>query len=211
MDMKENKKENFTNEISEKDWDILFKFNKVLEINANKYGKENAMLTFMEYFDNGRTEIFTREDNSRTLIEELDKDKVYELLKTIFAIDSVKELLESAFEFIMEEKKNALNNASIITYDKYEREKGIGKAQVIGALKKLWESDNYNLFSNEHNLREELKRVVSSNDLILLMGYILNDRELLEKGNSIKDQISMEKVISKYVYEIEKKINELRS
>lgn len=62
-------------------WDILYKFNKVLEINANKYGKENAMLTFIDYFDNGRTEIFTREDNSRTLIEELDREKLYELLK----------------------------------------------------------------------------------------------------------------------------------
>lgn len=208
--MKENEKEDLMKEISKNDWDILYKFNKVLEINANKYGKDNAILTFIEYFNNGRTEVFTREDNSRTIIEELDKDKLYELLKSVFAVDGTMELLESAFEFVMEEKMNALNNAAIITYDKYEREKGIGKAQVIGALKKLWLDDNYNLFSNEHNLREELKRTVSSNDLILLMGYILNDHELLEKGNSLRSTIDIEKVIAQYVSKIEKKINELR-
>lgn len=209
--MEKNEKKVEVNEMSEKDWDILYKFNRVLEINANKYGKENAILTFIEYFNNGRTEVFTREENSRELIEELDKEKLYELLKNVFAVDGTKELLECAFEFIMEEKMKALNNASIITYDKYEREKGIGRAQVIGALKKLWQEDNYNLFSNEHNLREDLKKNVSSKDLVLLMGYILNDAELLDKGNTIKNNIDLEKVISLYVYEIEKKIKELRA
>lgn len=209
--MEKNEKKDEVSEMSEKDWDILYKFNKVLEINANKYGKENVILTFMEYFNTGRTEVFTREENSRELIEELDKEKLYELLKNVFAVDETRELLESAFEFIMEEKMKALNNASIITYDKYEREKGIGKGQVIGALKKLWESDSYNLFSNEHSLREDLKKNVSSKDLVLLMGYILNDTELLEKGNQIKNSIDLEKVISLYVFEIEKKIKELRT
>lgn len=209
--MEKNEKKVEVSEMREKDWDILYKFNKVLEINANKYGKENVILTFMEYFNTGRTEVFTREENSRELIEELDKQKLYELLKNVFAVDETRELLESAFEFIMEEKMKALNNASIITYDKYEREKGIGKGQVIGALKKLWESDNYNLFSNEHSLREDLKKNVSSKDLVLLMGYILNDTELLEKGNQIKNSIDLEKVISLYVFEIEKKIKELRT
>ncbi len=55
-------------EISGKDLDILYKFNKVLEINANKYGKENVILTFLEYFDKGRIEVFTRENNSRNFM-----------------------------------------------------------------------------------------------------------------------------------------------
>lgn len=209
--MKENEKETLVNEISEKDWDILYKFNKVLEINANKYGKDNAILTFIEYFNKGRTEIFTREENSRTIIEELDREKLYELLKNVFAVDGTMELLESAFEFMMDEKMNALNNASIVTYDKYEKERGIGKEQLEGALMKLWKENNYNLFSNEHDIRENLKRLVSNNDLVLLMGYILNDAELLEKGNSVKDSVIIEKVIAQYINKIEKKIRELRA
>lgn len=209
--MEKNEKKVEVNEMSEKDWDILYKFNRVFEINANKYGKENAILTFIEYFNNGRTEVFTREENSRCLIEELDKERLYELLKNVFAVDGTRELLESTFEVIMEEKKNALNKVSIITYDKYERERGIGRAQLEGALKKLWQEDSYNLFSNEHNLREELKKSVSSKDLVLLMGYILDDAELLEKGNTIKDSVVLEKVISLYVYEIEKMIKTLRT
>ena len=43
------------------------------------------------------------------------------------------------------------------------------------------------------------------------MGYILNSQELLEKGNSIKDKISIEKIISLYVYEIEKRLKNLRA
>lgn len=209
--MEKNKEELEIDNFSEKDWDMLYKFNKVLEINANKYGKENAILTFMEYFNSGRTENFTREEHSRTLIEELDKDKLYELLKDIFAIDSTKEIVENAFEIIMEEKKTALNNASAITYDKYEKERGIGGAQLEGALKKLWESDNYNLFTNEHNIRETLKRTVSSKDLILLMGYILEDDDLLNKGNTIKDSVDMDRIITIYVYEIEKMVKDLRT
>lgn len=198
-------------EFNERDWDTLYNFNKVLEINANKYGKENAILTFIEYFNNGRTEVFTREENSRSLMEEIDKKELYELLKSVFALDGTRELLESAFEVIMEEKKTALNNAAIITYDKYNRERGIGRAQLEGALRKLWQEDNYNLFTNEHNIREELKKTVSGSDLVLLMGYILNDAELLEKGNTIRDSVAMDKVISLYVYEIEKKMSELRA
>lgn len=209
--MEKNKEELENNNFNEKDWDILYKFNKVLDINANKYGKENAILTFMEYFNSGRIENFTREEHSRALIEEIDKDKLYGLLKNIFAIDSTKELIENAFEIIMEEKKTALNNAAAITFDKYENERGTGGAQVTGAIKKLWESDSYNLFTNEHNIREDLKRSVSSKDLILLMGYILDDDDLLNKGNTIKDSVDMDRIITIYVYEIEKMVKDLRA
>ena len=125
-------------------------------------------LKFFE--ENGNYRVFTRKNNFRKL-----------LIKNLSR--------EGAHHFILEEQKLALNNASVLTMKKYDA------IQLARALFRLREGD-YTGFTNEENARDNLKMLISSNDLIHVINNILMESGYFE----IKD----EEVIWLYVELIER-------
>lgn len=131
----------------------------IIEI-AKSSDIDYAFQTFRDFDENGNYRVFTRKNNLRNLLfNNLSRGSIH--------------------YFLLEEQKIVLNKASTLTMKKYDA------VQLARALFKLRDGD-YSGFTNDENARENLRLLVSSDNLHSVINSILLDNGYkIEKEDEI--------------------------
>ncbi|MGM9834539.1 MAG: hypothetical protein ACI31M_02010 [Bacilli bacterium] len=158
--------------------EILGLFIDCITTNIIKNGTNNAKLLVDRFLDtNGNCLMsFTSDNNSRLIASKLNPNEVRKELDNYFGDKVSLGYGELLVEEILEKKVQALNIASLYTVKKHDL------SQLKQAILSLYNSNDYSYFTNENGARNNLKKNVNSQSLIMTMGKAMEIKDIYEWG-----------------------------
>ena len=179
---------------------------KVIGTNMCKKGTKYAMEALKVYLEAGYRVGFTREDDSRKIIDSLDKEKVARDLYSLWGTDDLFEVSQNTVNLILNEKIFILFKACVFTFHKY------GKAQLEAALYELIsEYPSYRKFTDDLGVRTELKKNITPSEALYILATATHVNGFNHFGNGAvrMTQAEIDQAVNLFVTTVDTTSNQL--